>query len=405
MVSRGKPFRKGGSGGPAAPPAGAGGGCGVDVVLLGPRTPLWACSCGEVSNWASRCACRRCGSWAPISTRDKAKAADAAARRTFAANGGSQPQASPAAARFKEVQDELQEAKRRIKELEAKSNKQPAAAAGGGPSSSKEEGAETDEQLDKDIRKHEEELRILQASTRAGHLIKVIQGELDEMRRRRRSGKPVGAQLRDAQAILDRKKKALEQVRTKQIPEKLESLRKATEELEKCKAKEGELVEAVKAAELEVQRVAGLSTEHGGSGTAKDELFDRLLASLKAAGNELNPEVANVFTEYLEATAKATEPPPQTGSTAEAAGGTVGGQGTEVEVDGTKGEEQDLVMEDGGAEVPKVAAPAAAAAAASSEETWTASQVAEVLSKVGYPGTVGSARALLLNKRRTTRET
>ncbi len=137
LVGRGKSFRRGGSGGPAGPPAGAGGGCGVGGVLLGPRTPLWACSCGEVSNWASRCACRRCGSWASISTRDKAKAADAAARKGLAAAGGSQVQASPSAAKFKEVQSELQEAKRRIKELEAKAHKQPAAAAGGGPGTTK----------------------------------------------------------------------------------------------------------------------------------------------------------------------------------------------------------------------------------------------------------------------------
>ena len=54
----GKPWSQGGKGG--------GGRGSPPTVLLGPRTPLWGCSCcGEHANWASRVQCRGCTQQAP----------------------------------------------------------------------------------------------------------------------------------------------------------------------------------------------------------------------------------------------------------------------------------------------------------------------------------------------------
>ena len=44
-------------------------------VLYGPKTPVWGCSCGESTNWASRIKCKACGKAAPQTIADKAKAA------------------------------------------------------------------------------------------------------------------------------------------------------------------------------------------------------------------------------------------------------------------------------------------------------------------------------------------
>ena len=44
-------------------------------VLYGPKTPVWGCSCGESTNWASWVKCKACGKAAPQTIIDKAKAA------------------------------------------------------------------------------------------------------------------------------------------------------------------------------------------------------------------------------------------------------------------------------------------------------------------------------------------
>ena len=62
------------------------------VLLLGPRTPLWGCACGESGNFACRTACRGCRRWAPRSILNKAVAED---RRARAAAGQREPPPAP----------------------------------------------------------------------------------------------------------------------------------------------------------------------------------------------------------------------------------------------------------------------------------------------------------------------
>ena len=44
-------------------------------VLLGTKTPVWGCSCGESANWTSRLKCKTCWRAAPQKVADKATAA------------------------------------------------------------------------------------------------------------------------------------------------------------------------------------------------------------------------------------------------------------------------------------------------------------------------------------------
>jgi hypothetical protein len=108
----------------------------------------------------------------------------------------------------------------------------------------------------------EQEVRQLAGIARAAAQHAEAEAELEQLRRQRKALastiKPVTLQLRDAQAALERRKKALEKVRNVELVERQEALRTALEAYQAAIAKRAELEAAVLAAEAEVQRVAAL---------------------------------------------------------------------------------------------------------------------------------------------------
>ncbi len=215
MVSRGKPFRKGGSGGPAAPPSGAGSGA------------WWGCGkCGVEGNWPTRDRCRACGARSPEKIEFAVRKAKAdlkhPAAETVARNKGD------GEAKLKE---ELRKSQEQVKKLKAQVAKKV----------EQEEGEDDGEEINEEITRTRRQITYLEdivaTDDDAGDLLDKKKARLEELLGVKRSSKPVDNQIKDVEQALERKKKNL-QKQQEQEKELRESAAKTLEEADKAAAEQ-----------------------------------------------------------------------------------------------------------------------------------------------------------------------
>ena len=217
------------------------------------RFPTWGCSCGTDGNWATRATCRSCGKRGPVF-----------AGRGQAGGGGkasSSPQARGAWANgppsLRAESAEVIKLRRRVAELEKSraSGKQGADAL---PEDEGKDGAEPASLaglLD-------ERARLLRRFASDDPIILLLDKRIASAREERDQNKTVGSKLRDAERLVDKKRKALATAN-----EKLEAAQNALNEAQSiAETRTEELVAAESA--VRIFRSETLRHEPGGASAA-----------------------------------------------------------------------------------------------------------------------------------------